>query len=160
MERKGFFSRLRSRMQIFFRTKILPGVVILVPVVVTFLVLRLVFQWLDGFAQPIIKQVFQRETDIPGLGIALTLVVIWLTGLLASNVLGRRLIGRGNSMLSRLPIIGSIYGPVKQFTETLVSAGEEEDSRRVVLAEYPSAVDRLRRPGRPPLSRDYGGIRA
>jgi len=40
-------------------------------------------------------------------------------------------------MLSRLPIIGSIYGPVKQFTETLVSAGEEEDSRRVVLAEYP-----------------------
>lgn len=138
MERKGFFSRLRSRMQIVFRTKILPDIIILVPVVITFLVLRLVFRWLDGFAQPIIKQIFQRETDIPGLGIALTLVVIWLTGLLASNVLSRRLIGRGNSMLSRLPIIGSIYRPVKQFTETLVSAGGEEDSRRVVLAKYPS----------------------
>ena len=48
MERKGFFIRLRSRMQIVFRTKILPGVVILVPVVVTFRVLRLVFRWLDG----------------------------------------------------------------------------------------------------------------
>ena len=74
----------------------------------------------------------------PGLGIVLTLVLIWLTGLLASNVLGRRLIGIGNSLLTRLPIIGSIYGPVKQFTETLVSTEKDRGFRRVVLAEYPS----------------------
>ena len=49
---------------------------ILVPIVVTFLVLRLVFRWLDGLAQPIIRQLFQTQGDIPGLGIVLTLILI------------------------------------------------------------------------------------
>jgi uncharacterized membrane protein len=138
MEEKKRWSRLRKRMKPGFRSTILPGVAVLVPVVVTFLTLRLVFLWLDGFAQPLTKRVFQRQADIPGLGIVLTLVLIWLTGLLASNVLGRRLIGIGNSLLTRLPIIGSIYGPVKQFTETLVSTEKDRGFRRVVLAEYPS----------------------
>ena len=138
MEDKKLWRRLRKRTKRGFRSKILAGVAILVPVVVTFLALRLVFLWLDGFAQPLIKRVFQRQADIPGLGIVLTLALIWLTGLLASNVLGRRLIGTGNSLLTRLPIIGSIYGPVKQFTETLVSTEKSRGFRRVVLAEYPS----------------------
>ncbi len=136
--REPFGKRLEKWVKACFRTKILPGIVVLVPIVVTFLVLRLVFRWLDGFAQPLIKQVFQTQKDIYGLGIVLTLVVIWLAGVLASNVFGRRLIGRGASFLANLPIIGSIYSPVKQFIETVVSSNQKAGFRRVVLAEYPS----------------------
>ena len=120
-----------------FRSKLITGLIALVPLVVTFLVLRLVFQWLDGLAQPLIKEVFQAKDDIPGLGIVLTLLTVYLAGLLASNVLGGRLIRRGHDVLVGLPIIGSIYSPVKQFTEKMISA-ETTGFKQVVLAEYPS----------------------
>ena len=136
--RKKFWTRPRRWAKRGVRTKLIPGIVVLVPVVVTFLALRTVFQWLDGFAQPLVKQVFQTQKDIYGLGILLTLVVIYLAGLLASNVFGRRLIGQGDTLLSKLPIIGSIYSPVKQFIETLASPDKHTGFRRVVLAEYPS----------------------
>jgi uncharacterized membrane protein len=121
-----------------FRGKMLTGVAALVPIVVTFLVLQTVFRWLDGFAQPLIKQIFQRETDIPGLGIGLTLLAVWLTGLLAGNVFGRRLLRKGGDILSNLPVISTIYVPVRQFIDTLASAENEPGFKRVVLAEYPS----------------------
>ena len=64
----------RHRQGLGLRRKFMTG--ILVPIVVTFLVLRLVFRWLDGLAQPIIRQLFQTQGDIPGLGIVLTLILI------------------------------------------------------------------------------------
>jgi len=125
--------RAKSR----FRSQAITGLVVLVPAVVTFLVLHMVFQWLDGLAQPLIKRVLSRQSDVPGLGIVLTGLVVWLAGVLASNVLGRRLIGQGDTFISRIPIIGSIYGPVKQFTETVVNR-RRDGFRQVVLAEYPT----------------------
>lgn len=119
------------------RAKTLTGIAVLVPIVVTFLVLRLVFRWLDSFAQPLVQQIFQTKGDISGLGIVLTLIVIWLAGVLASNVAGHKLIGLGHGFLARLPIIGNIYSPVKQFIEKLI-APEKTGFSQVVLAEYPS----------------------
>jgi uncharacterized membrane protein len=131
----------RSRLGTFqsaLRKRIITGVIVLVPLVVTFLALRLVFLWLDSFAQPLIKQILGSEDDIPGLGIVLTLVVVWLAGGLSGNVVGRRLIGQGDEFLARIPLIGSIYGPVKQFIRNVASAQPTTHFKRVVLAEYPS----------------------
>jgi len=127
----------QERIWTYIRTKTVTGVVVLVPIVVTFLVLRLVFQWLDGLAQPLIQQVFQTKGHIPGLGIALTILLIWLAGIIANNMFGRRLIGHGNEFLARLPIIGNIYSPVKQFIEKIATP-QTTGFRQVVLAEYPS----------------------
>ncbi|MDP6042284.1 MAG: hypothetical protein QGG64_27290, partial [Candidatus Latescibacteria bacterium] len=87
---------LRERLWTTFRAKTLTGIAVLVPIVVTFLVLRTVFRWIDGLAQPLIRQVFQTQGDLPGLGIILTLLLIWTAGLVASNVIGRRIIGHGH----------------------------------------------------------------
>ena len=121
-----------------FRNRIITGVVVIVPLVVTFLTMRLVFQWLDSLAQPIIKPVLNTEKDVPGLGIILTFLAVWIAGVFGSNVMGRRVIGHSDDFLARLPIIGSIYSPVKQFMSTLVSSDSSQSFRRVVLAEYPS----------------------
>lgn len=126
--------RLRTRV----RTRIITGVVVLVPLVVTFLALRLVFQWLDGLAQPVIKRVLGSTDDIPGLGIVLTFIVVWLTGLIGSNVMGRRVIGHGDELIARIPLIGSIYTPVKQFINTIAAPNPRENFGKVVLAEYPA----------------------
>jgi uncharacterized membrane protein len=128
---------VRERLWTLFRTKTLTGVVVLVPIVVTFLVLRLVFRWLDGLAQPLIQQLFQTQGHIQGLGIVLTIILIWIAGLIASNVFGRRLIGLGHTFLERLPLIGNIYSPIKQFIEK-IAMPQTTGFRQVVLAEYPS----------------------
>ncbi|MBT4139185.1 MAG: DUF502 domain-containing protein [Candidatus Latescibacteria bacterium] len=119
------------------RAKTVTGVVVLVPIVVTFLALRLVFRWLDALAQPLIQQVFQTDGHIQGLGIVLTIILIWSAGLIASNVFGRRLIGLGHTFLEKLPLIGSIYSPIKQFIEK-IAMPQTTGFRQVVLAEYPS----------------------
>ena len=121
-----------------FRKRTLTGVVVLVPLVVTFLALRLVFQWLDSLAQPVVKQLTGSKDGLPGLGIVLTFVAVWLAGLIGGNVVGRRVIGHGDELLARIPIIGSIYSPVKQFIQSIASTETTTTFRRVVLAEYPS----------------------
>ena len=134
MENRSALGAWQSAM----RKKILTGVIVLVPLVVTFLALRLVFQWLDSLAQPLIKGVLGSEEDIPGLGIALTFIAIWLAGTVGGNVMGRRIIGHGNEILARIPLIGSIYSPVKQFIDNITSSKTISGFKRVVLAEYPS----------------------
>lgn len=130
--------KFRERIWTTLRAKILMGIVVLVPVVVTFLVLHLVFRWLDGLAQPLIRQIFQTRGDLPGLGLVLTLIVIYLAGLLASNVMGHRMIGLVHDFMARLPLIGNIYSPIKQFIENIATPRKTGFSQ-VVLAEYPSA---------------------
>ena len=131
-------SSLGKRARMSFRGTLIAGIALLVPVVVTFIVLQIIFQWIDGLAQPLVKRIFQTKDDVFGLGLVLTLILIWLAGLLAGNVFGKRLIGRGDDLIKRLPVIGSIYGPVKQFMESVVSPDEDRGFNRVVLAEYPS----------------------
>lgn len=134
MENQSWLGAFQSAL----RKKVLTGVVVLVPLVVTFLALRLVFQWLDGLAQPLTKGLFGSKEDIPGLGIVLTFVVIWLAGTIGGNVVGRRVIRQGDDLLARLPLIGSIYSPVKQFIDNVANAKATPGFKRVVLAEYPS----------------------
>lgn len=131
-------SSLGKRARMSFRGTLIAGIALLVPVVVTFIVLQIIFQWIDGLAQPLAKRIFQTKDDVFGLGLVLTLILIWLAGLLAGNVFGRRLIGKGDDLIRRLPVIGSIYGPVKQFMESVVSPDEDRGFNRVVIAEYPS----------------------
>lgn len=138
MGRQNRFSGLGKRARMSFRGTLIAGVALLVPVVVTFIVLQITFQWIDDLAQPLVKRIFQTEDDVFGLGLVLTLILIWLAGLLAGNVFGKRLIGKGDDLIKRLPVIGSIYGPVRQFMESVVSPDEGRGFNRVVLAEYPS----------------------
>ncbi len=137
-------STLRERLWTALRARTLTGVAVLVPVVVTFLVLRTVFLWVDGLAQPLIRRVFQIHGDLPGLGIVLTLLLIWAAGIVAGNMIGRRIIGHGHEFLTRLPVMGNIYGPIKQFIEQIIApsldSGQVQKTgfRQVVLVEYPS----------------------
>jgi len=73
---------------------------------------------------------------IPGLGAVLTLLVIFLTGLFAANIIGQRLIGFWESLLGRIPVVKSIYHGVKQVSDTLFS-GSGEAFRKVLLVRYP-----------------------
>lgn len=76
---------------------------------------------------------------IPGLGFLLVLAVVLVTGLVVANLFGQQLVKLGELMLSRIPVVRSIYGSVKQLTESLFS-GSGKSFRKVVLVRYPHAT--------------------
>lgn len=73
---------------------------------------------------------------VPGLGVVLTLLVILLTGLVSANLIGQRLLAYWEALLVRIPVVKSIYGSVKQVSDTLLS-GTGHAFRRVLLVRYP-----------------------
>ncbi|MBM3263489.1 MAG: DUF502 domain-containing protein [candidate division Zixibacteria bacterium] len=110
------------------------GLITLVPVAATFIVLRWVLVWMDSFAAPVIHSLL--EVDIPGLGILLTLALIYIVGFVASSVLGKPMIAWSESMLMRLPVVKIVYNPVKKLLGTFAMPAEA-GTWKTVLVEYP-----------------------
>ena len=113
----------------------LTGLLIWIPLAITLWVLHLIVtsmdQSLDYFPMS-----WQPLFYFPGIGLALTLLIVWLTGLLASNFLGRRVIQLTESIVHRIPVVNSIYGGVKQVSDTLFKPGGQA-FRKVMLIQYP-----------------------
>jgi uncharacterized membrane protein len=74
---------------------------------------------------------------LPGTGVVFALVIVFLTGLLVTNLVGRRLVLWGEEVLNRIPIVRTIYGGVKSFAESVLS--QSNSFRKVVMVEYPRA---------------------
>jgi uncharacterized membrane protein len=121
------------------RRYFITGLLIWVPIGITFWVLDLIVTTLDlslsllpSTWQPV--AVFGRH--LPGIGALLTLVVILATGVLAANFLGQRLVVLWEGLLSRIPIVRTIYSSVKQVSDTLLSPNGNA-FRKALLVEYP-----------------------
>jgi uncharacterized membrane protein len=115
------------------------GLLVLVPLFITIWVLSTLIHTMDQSLlllpaawQP--KQLFGFH--VPGLGALLTLVIIFVTGLVATNIFGRQLITLWESLLSRVPFVKTIYSSVKQVSDTLFS-NSGNAFRKAVLVQYP-----------------------
>ena len=113
--------------------RIISGFLVLVPLLVTYLVLRLVFNYVDGFFRPMVSGTI---LDFPGIGVAFTLVLFYAVGALVSGEAGRRAIDWQNAVLTRIPVVRSIYGVARQATDALSSPMGHNFSR-VVFVEWP-----------------------
>jgi uncharacterized membrane protein len=115
------------------------GLLVWIPLVITLWVLKLLVDLMD---QSLLLLPAAWHTDailgfhVPGLGLILTTVIVLATGALAANFAGRKLIDLGHNLLGRIPIVRSIYGGVKQISDTLFSP-EGKAFRRAVLVRYP-----------------------
>jgi len=117
------------------RSKLLLGVLVLIPLAVTFVILRFIFDALDGMAQPLVDIIFGRE--IVGVGIGMTAATVYLAGLLASSRVGRSLIRGVEIGILRVPLVSWIYHLVKGVTDALSAVGSVPS--RVVMVEWPKA---------------------
>ena len=104
------------------------------PIVITLLVLKAIFTFLDELLLPYLMP--RIGYWIPGIGIIITLAAIYLIGILVTNFVGRRLVNLGERFLLNIPIAKSIYGSVKQIMETF-SISSEDAGKKVVMVEYP-----------------------
>ncbi|MGZ5431081.1 MAG: DUF502 domain-containing protein, partial [Thermoanaerobaculia bacterium] len=116
------------------RRHLTAGLLVLVPLVITAAVIRFVFNVIDGASQPLTERLLGRT--IPGLGLVLTIAVIWLTGLLSSNLVGKKFLELFGRLLENLPLVKTVYTASKQLVEA-VSPGGRRAFQRVVLVEFP-----------------------
>lgn len=113
------------------------GLFTLLPLLITVWLLLFIFNFFDGILGGVINLIIGHS--IPGLGFAITVVIILLTGVLVTYVLGERLFKFGEALLYKVPIIKSIYSSAKQINDVLfMQKKEEEDYRHACVVEYPS----------------------
>lgn len=115
------------------------GLLFWVPIVVTVLIVRFLVNILDK-SLLLVPAKYQPENllgfSLPGLGVLLALVIVFLTGVIVANLLGRQLLRLWEAILARIPVVRSIYSGAKQVMETLMT-GSGKSFREVVMLEYP-----------------------
>ena len=116
------------------RAQFMAGIIATVPIGAIILLLIWLFSTVDNILQPIIRSVWGYP--IHGLGFAITIIFIYLAGVLASNVIGKRLIHYGEATLPWLPVVRQIYHSIKQILESF-SAPRQAGFLQVVLTEFP-----------------------
>ena len=116
-----------------FRRIIFTGLLAIVPVALTFYILKIIFTILDNLTSPIFKRM---DIYIPGLGILLTLLLIYLLGLFITNILGKQFLNWLETLIKNIPLVNTIYNTIKQITQVF-SGTKGKNFQSVVYIEYP-----------------------
>lgn len=115
------------------RSKLFAGVAAALPLYLTYLLLVFLFNSLDKMSAPIHEKI---GLEIPGLGMVLTIVLIFFLGVLVTNFLGRKIFDLGERIVKRVPIVNTIYSTLKQITETFTK-GTSETFEGAIYIQYP-----------------------
>ena len=121
------------------RRYLISGLFVWLPILVTFLVIRFLVDLMDGILQLLPAHYRPDQLlgfHIPGLGVIFTLVILFFTGMLVANFIGKKLVSIWNKLMTKIPIVRSIYTGVQQILQTVMSPGGNA-FRKVVLVEYP-----------------------
>ena len=122
------------------RAKIFAGILVILPLGITVLVLNFVFNALHSTLDPLMPEVsvylLQRDISIPGLGIIGLFLLLYLLGMIATNVLGRKLIHWTDKLFINIPVVKNIYSSSKQLTDAF-STTKKGSFRQAVFVEFP-----------------------
>ena len=116
------------------RGQFMTGLLVIIPVGATVLILIWIFISIDNILQPVIRAIWGQ--NIPGVGFGVTVILIYLTGVIARNVIGKRIIKYGESLLARVPIFRLLYRSIRQIVDSF-STPDKTDFMQVVLVEFP-----------------------
>jgi uncharacterized membrane protein len=123
------------------RNYFLTGLVVAGPLLVTAWLTWSFINWVDNLVRPFIPPTYRPETylpwPIPGTGLVIAFVALTLLGFLTANLVGRTMVGWGESLLNRMPIVRPVYKTMKQIFETLFSK-TGSSFRQVALVEFPA----------------------
>jgi uncharacterized membrane protein len=122
------------------RRYLVAGVLVWLPILATIWVVSFMLRIMDGTLL-LLPPAYRPEAlvgfSLPGIGALFALIVLLLTGLLVTNLIGRRLVVWGEDLLNRIPLVRTVYGGVKNFAESVFS--QSNSFRKVVMVEYPRA---------------------
>jgi uncharacterized membrane protein len=116
------------------RNMFIAGIVAAIPLLVTYLIFRWLFEALDGIFQPII--IFFIGRPLPGVGLVAVVLLVYIFGVITTNVVGRRIIHGLDAVMSRTPVVQYVYTASKQVVDA-VRGLRQVPFRRVVVVEFP-----------------------
>ena len=121
------------------RNYFISGLLFWIPLVLTFIVIRFFLELLNKIipAKYLPETLFNLNTDFPGSGIVLVLLVILVTGVMVSNILGRKLVALWERVLNKIPGFRNIYNVLKKVSDTVFNTSTES-FRKAFLIQYPS----------------------
>jgi uncharacterized membrane protein len=122
------------------RRRFITGFFVAVPLIISVVALLWVFHLIDDITGPFYDRFLGRH--LAGLGVATTVLFVLAVGVVASNVIGKRLLSRAEGYLARIPVFRTIYSPVKQLLAAF-SPDNESGFKRVVMLEDGAGVVRL-----------------
>ncbi len=121
------------------RKYFISGMLFWIPIGVTIVVIRFIVELLD-WSLALLPERYQPDQllgfHIPGLGVIFTLIIVFTTGLLVTNLLGAKLLRLWDKLVSRIPLISSIHSAAKQLIHAITQP-KGNSFRRVVLVEFP-----------------------
>jgi len=124
------FPRIRQKLRNIF----LAGLLVTVPTMLSFFLLKFLVNYIDDVSAPLASRVF--HTKIPGIGFTVTILLVLTIGFLGTNIIGRKLVSLGERLVSRIPLVRSIYTSAKQVIETMILSSKKP-FQQVVLVPYP-----------------------
>ena len=133
------------------KSALIAGILTLVPLGVTFFILGFLFRKIGGWLPNTINAYFP-EAKYPFLfgtvvqtvlGLILTILIVYLTGLLVTNIIGRKLVGVTEKFLSKIPIVREVYAPIKQIMQMILHPSESNKFKRAVAIKAPDSPFRI-----------------
>ncbi len=109
------------------------GLIAIAPVALTFYILKVIFTFLNKLTDPILTK---ADLNIPGLGVVLTLALVYMLGLFVTNILGKKLFVWTEKIITTIPLVNTIYKTIKQITQAL-SGTTNRNFQSVVYIQYP-----------------------
>ena len=119
----------------------------MIPLGVTFFVLSFLFTTIDGWLKPIMSPIMSelglKEKYHVGMGALATILLVYLVGLVVSNFLGQKLLGAGETILTKIPLVREVYAPVKQVVQMALMRSEGSKFERAVAIKTPGSPMRV-----------------
>jgi len=120
------------------RRYMVAGILVWLPILATVWVVTTILHLMDRTLL-LLPAAYRPEAlvgfSLPGIGLLFALIIVLLTGLLVTNLIGHRLIASGEELVNRIPLVRTVYGGVKSFAESVLS--QSSSFRKVVMVEYP-----------------------
>lgn len=115
------------------RSKLLTGIITLLPLYLTYIVLKFFFKTLNDISEPILNRL---NIEIPFLGVLLTLLLVLSIGIAVTNFLGKKFFEIGEKIVKKVPLVSSIYLSIKQILDTITNSSTDE-FKGTVYIQYP-----------------------
>ncbi|HJW87347.1 MAG TPA: DUF502 domain-containing protein [Candidatus Brocadiaceae bacterium] len=142
-KKQGMFTQLKKDV----RKRILTGLLLILPVYVTFVVIKFLFGFIGGILSPVVKKTLYflgvsmpntslAEFIVTFFGLILTFIALYFLGIFAANFVGKSIIKYFENLLTKTPVVKSIYSSVKQVLHAVALPGKQS-FKRVVLVDFP-----------------------
>lgn len=118
-----------------FKRRFLAGLLISIPSIITFLVVWWFFKFVDGLLEPFYHKVLGYH--LPGLGFISTIILIFVVGIVSTNVFGRKIIEFFEHVILKIPVFKGIYTAVKQLVDAFSPESKVSSFKQFVIVEYP-----------------------